>query len=95
VDAEAESLAGGVALTEARLRELATAASGVEVYRYGTLPVWRLIRVDSTLYVGSFSTSWEGHESATYKLAITSDGPLYDGFRRLFDAMLADARRVV
>ncbi|WP_329564650.1 helix-turn-helix domain-containing protein [Kitasatospora sp. NBC_01266] len=89
-----ESLAGGVRLAETRLRELA-ASSPVEVYRYSSLPVWRIIRLDSTLYVASFATSWEGHESATYKLVATPHGPLYQGFRRLFDSMLKDAQQVI
>lgn len=90
-----ESLASGVLLAEARLRELAAAGGGVEVYRYNTLPIWRVVRLDTTLYVGSFSATWEGHESATYKLVGTPYGPLYDGFRRLFDSMLTDAHRVI
>ncbi|MFE0459702.1 helix-turn-helix domain-containing protein [Kitasatospora sp. NPDC058965] len=91
----AESLASGVVLAEARLRELAASDGGVEVYRYRTLPVWRIIRLDSTLYVASFSASWEGHESATYKLVATPQGPLYGGYCRLFAAMLTDAHRVI
>ncbi|GAA1216667.1 hypothetical protein GCM10009665_03170 [Kitasatospora nipponensis] len=89
-----ESLAGGVRLAESRLRELA-AGGTVEVYRYSSLPVWRIIRLDTTLYVASFASTWEGHESATYKVVATPHGPLYQGFRRLFDSMLADAQRVI
>ena len=90
----AESLAGGVRLAEARLRELA--ASGiVEVYRYATLPVWRIIRLDTTLYVAAFAGAWEGHESATYKLLATPHGPLHAGFRRQFDSMVQHAQRVI
>ncbi|MFD5085243.1 helix-turn-helix domain-containing protein [Kitasatospora sp. NPDC058201] len=89
-----ESLAGGVRLAEARLRELSEVGH-VEVYHYRTLPVWRVIRLDKTLYVSAFDADWEGHESATYKVLATPYGPLYRGWRRLFDAMVADAERVI
>jgi transcriptional regulator with XRE-family HTH domain len=89
-----ESLAGGVQLAEARLRELADACD-VQVYRYGMLPTWRVIRTDSTMFVGAFDAGWEGHESATYKVMETPHGPLYRGFRRMFDAILDGAERTV
>ncbi|MFF7888606.1 helix-turn-helix domain-containing protein [Streptomyces sp. NPDC020794] len=90
----AESLAGGVRLAEARLRELAD-SSEIEVYRYRMLPTWRLIRTDSTLFVSAFDAGWEGHESATYKVMETPHGPLFRGFRRMFDAIVDGAQRTV
>ncbi|MET9610573.1 helix-turn-helix transcriptional regulator [Streptomyces sp. NPDC006512] len=90
----AESLAGGVRLAEARLRELAGICD-IEVYRYGMLPTWRLIRADSTMFVGAFDVGWEGHESATYKVMETPHGPLFRGFRRMFDALIEGAERTV
>lgn len=90
----AESLSGGIRLSEARLRELA-ADGGVEVYRYRTLPVWRAIRLGSVMYVGAFDAEWEGHESATYKLVRTPGGPLWAGLARLFDAMVEDSTRII
>ncbi|MGW7363057.1 helix-turn-helix domain-containing protein [Streptomyces sp. NPDC054841] len=89
-----ESLAGGVQLAEARLRELA-ATCDVQVYRYGMLPTWRIIRTDSTMFVGAFDAGWEGHESATYKVMETPHGPFYRGFLRMFDAILDGAERTV
>ncbi|MEV6979142.1 helix-turn-helix transcriptional regulator [Kitasatospora sp. NPDC093806] len=89
-----ESLAGGVMLAESRLRELAELGR-VEVYRYWTMPVWRTIRLDSVLYVSAFDAGWEGHESATSKVLATPHGPLYQGWRRQFDAMVAEAEQVV
>lgn len=89
-----ESLAGGVRLAEARLRELAEVGH-VEVYRYRVLPVWRIIRLDTTLYVSAFDAGWEGHESPTYKVLATPHGPLYRGWRRGFDALIEDAERVI
>ncbi|MFE4516287.1 helix-turn-helix domain-containing protein [Kitasatospora sp. NPDC056783] len=90
----AESLTSGILLAEARLRELAMVGH-VEVYRYTTVPVWRIIRLDSTLYVGTFDAGWEGHESATYKVLPTPSGPLYRGWRRQFEVLLDSAQRVV
>ncbi|MEU2866043.1 helix-turn-helix domain-containing protein [Streptomyces mirabilis] len=89
-----ESLAGGVRLAEARLRELA-ASSEIEVYRYRMLPTWRLIRTDSTMFVSAFDAGWEGHESATYKVMETPHGPLFRGFRRMFNAIVDGAERTV
>ncbi|MFJ2731381.1 helix-turn-helix domain-containing protein [Streptomyces sp. NPDC087317] len=89
-----ESLASGVRLAEARLRELANTCD-VSVYRYRMLPTWRLIRADSTMFVGAFDAGWEGHESATYKVMETPHGPLYRGFRRMFEAIIDGAERTV
>ncbi|MFJ1938843.1 MULTISPECIES: helix-turn-helix domain-containing protein [unclassified Kitasatospora] len=89
-----ESLAGGIRLAEARLRELA-GYGRVEVYRYSAVPVWRIIRLDRTLFVGAFDADWEGHESATYKVLATPHGPLYRGWRRQFDVMVDGAERVI
>nr|WP_245661639.1 XRE family transcriptional regulator [Streptomyces varsoviensis] len=90
----AESLAGGVRLAEARLRELAGSYE-IGVWRYRALPTWRLIRTDSTLFIGVFDAGWEGHESATYKIVETPHGPLYRGFRRMFEALVDGGRRVM
>ncbi|MEZ0069468.1 transcriptional regulator with XRE-family HTH domain [Streptacidiphilus sp. MAP12-20] len=87
-----ESLASGVLLAEARLKEL-TDVCDVETYRYRLLPTWRLIRLDTTLFLSAFDEGWEGHESATYKIMQTPHGPLFRGFRRMYEAMLAASER--
>ncbi|MFE3580551.1 helix-turn-helix domain-containing protein [Streptomyces vinaceus] len=89
-----ESLAGGVRLAEARLKELSDVCD-IEVYRYGMLPTWRIIRTDNLMFVGAFDAGWEGHESATYKVMETPHGPLYRGFRRMFEAVIDGAERTV
>ncbi|GAA1589702.1 hypothetical protein [Streptomyces globosus] len=89
-----ESLAGGVRLAEARLRELAGICD-IQVYRYAMLPTWRVVRTDRTVFVGAFDAGWEGHESATYKVMETPHGPLYRGFRRMFEAVVDGAERTV
>ena len=90
----AESLASGVRLAEARLRELSDSCD-VSVWRYSTLPTWRLIRTDSTMFLSAFDAGWEGHESATYKVMETPHGPLFRGFRRMFETVIAGAERSV
>ena len=65
------------------------------LFRSRTLPVWRIIRLDTTLYVSAFDSGWEGHKSATYKVMATPSGPLYRGWRRGFDAVVDEAERVI
>ncbi|MFF2512404.1 hypothetical protein [Streptomyces sp. NPDC058086] len=50
---------------------------------------------DSTMFVSAFDAGWEGHESATYKVMETPHGPLFRGFRRMFDAVIDGAQRTV
>ncbi|KWX01749.1 Helix-turn-helix domain protein [Carbonactinospora thermoautotrophica] len=91
-----EAFTGGIRVAEARLRELADLPGiSLEVYRYRTLPVWRMIGIDGTLFVSVFGEEWEGHESPVYEIRETPDGALYRGFRRHFEAMRADAQRVI
>jgi hypothetical protein len=45
------------------------------------------------VYVSAFDAGWEGHESATYEVMETPHGPLYRGFRRMFDALLGEAEQ--
>ncbi|REK91376.1 XRE family transcriptional regulator [Streptomyces inhibens] len=90
----AESLASGVKLAEARLRELSSVCD-LQVYRYEMRPTWRIIRLDDTLFVSSFDVGWEGHESATYKVMETPNGPLYRGFQRMFTSMVETGNRTV
>ncbi|MFI9763998.1 helix-turn-helix domain-containing protein [Streptomyces sp. NPDC051963] len=89
-----DALAGGVRLAEARLRELADSCD-IRAWRYRMLPTWRLIRMDSTMFVSAFDAGWEGHESATYKIMETPHGPFFRGFRRMFEAIIDGAQRTI
>lgn len=89
-----ESLSGGVKLAEARLRELSSVCD-LQVYRYQMRPTWRIIRLDDTLFVSAFDAGWEGHESATYKIMETPQGPLHRGFQRMFASMIETGIRTV
>jgi transcriptional regulator with XRE-family HTH domain len=94
IDESLEAFSAGIKLSLVRLRELA-ADVPTEVYLYDALPVWRMIGMDDTLYVSSFSAQWEGHESPTYKLMNTTGGALFRGFRRTFDDLRDGAHRII
>jgi transcriptional regulator with XRE-family HTH domain len=91
-----ESFTSGIRLAVARLRELSERSGiAVQVYQYGSLPVWRLIGIDGTLYVSAFDETWEGHESAVYKITETPGGALHRGFRRHFEDLCRSSTRVM
>jgi len=91
------SFASGIKLTLARLEELAAAADGlsVEVRLYDRLPIWRIIRVDDTLWVSTFHADWEGHESTIYEVPESPRGALWAGYRRTYEDLVEHARRVI
>lgn len=90
-----EAFDAGLHLATTRLREIATTGHiAAEIYHYESLPIWRIIALDSTLYVSTFAESWEGHESAVYRIVPTAAGPLYRGFRRAFEDLRCRAVRV-
>jgi len=89
-----ETFASGIRLAIARLRELADRVD-LQVYLYDTMPIWRLIRLDETIYVSTFAEQWEGHESPTYKMPNIAGGALYRGFRRAFEDLCQRGERVV
>lgn len=89
-----DGFTAGIRMSIARLREL-SAVADVQVWLYQALPIWRLFGLDDTLYVSSFTASWEGHESPTYKISPGAGGALYSGFSRTFTDVLAHAERVV
>jgi transcriptional regulator with XRE-family HTH domain len=90
----AESFASGIRLAEARLRELVDAGD-VQAYRYRGLPTWRIVRLDTALYLSAFDAGWEGHDSAVYKIMATPSGPLFRGFCRMFESMVDAGERSV
>lgn len=89
-----EGFTAGIRMSIARLRELSDIAD-VQVWLYRALPVWRLLALDDSLYVSSFTDTWEGHESPTYKISPGAGGALYGGFRRTFTDLLSQAQRVI
>ena len=77
----APSFAAGIKLAIARLEEVAAAGMPVDldVRLYSSLPIWRIIRVDETTWVSSFSGTWEGHESTIYEIPYTPRGSFWVG----------------
>lgn len=92
-----ESFRGGVWLAVAQLRELAEHTDAtVEAYLYDLLPTWRVITLDSTMFVSAFGEDHEGHMSPMYRIDTTaSGGALHRGFRRFAGELRRTARRVV
>lgn len=92
-----ESFADGVRLAVARLAELAEQTEAtVEVGVYDLLPTWRVIALDSTLFVSAFGEDTEGHASPVYRIGSTAyGGALHRGFRRFVGELWRTARRVV
>lgn len=77
-----QEFAAGIRMTMSRLQGL----PGVEVYLYDQIPVWRVIRLDTVMFVSTFGT-WEGHESAMYKIIATPRGPIFHGLARHIEAL--------
>ncbi|MFJ9389816.1 transcriptional regulator [Nocardioides sp. NPDC101246] len=77
-----QEFATGIRMTMSRLEGL----PGVQVYLYDQMPVWRVIRLDTVMFVSTFGT-WEGHESAMYKIIASPRGPLFHGLLRHIEAL--------
>ena len=89
------TLDAGIDLAVARIRELGDLDHVTcEIYQYDTLPVWRIIGIDNTLYVSVFAEHWEGHESAVYKIVASPSGALHHGFRRMYEDLRSHAARI-
>ncbi|WP_236789646.1 helix-turn-helix transcriptional regulator [Amycolatopsis sp. GM8] len=85
----------GVRLSIELLADLAASGATVEGYLYDLLPTWRLITLDSTLFLSAFGEQNEGHTSPMYKLTGSPHGALHRGFRRFSDELRRTARRVI
>lgn len=89
------SFAAGIRLSIERLRELDAQTGSVRCDLYTMLPTWRVISLDSTMFVSAFGESHEGHTSPMYRLTGSPHGALHRGFRRFIDELRRTARRVV
>jgi transcriptional regulator with XRE-family HTH domain len=91
-----ESFVGAAALSESRLRDLAAhAGASIMVYHYRSVPIWRIIHTDETMFVGTFDTLREGHSSPVYQLPARVDGTLYRAFCRVFEETVVASERVI
>ncbi|MEI7055632.1 helix-turn-helix transcriptional regulator [Nocardioides sp. CCNWLW239] len=84
-----QEFAAGIRMTMSRLGGL----PGVQVYLYDQMPVWRVIRLDTVMFVATFGT-WEGHESAMYKIIATPRGPVFHGLVRHIEALTTPAAAI-
>ncbi|MFG2301524.1 XRE family transcriptional regulator [Actinacidiphila glaucinigra] len=67
----------------------------LEVYRYRTTPVWRLVRLDAATFVSVIGPPADPRGSLVYRLSPTPPGSVLHGFDRWFEAMLGEAERVI
>lgn len=91
-----EAFSTAIHLAQHKLADLAK-KDGIELsaYRYATLPVWRLISVDETMFVSTFDEEWEGHASPVHRLESSGGGALYRGFRRAFDGLISTSEQFI
>lgn len=89
------SFISGLRLSIERLRDLAQETGKVECHLYSMLPTWRVISLDSTMFVSAFGETHEGHTSPMYRLTGSPHGALHRGFRRFIDELRRTARQVV
>lgn len=90
----AESFAAGIRLSLSRLAEFeGHPFVHLQVKVYDSLPTWRILGFDQTLYLSAFGATSEGHRSGLYKLTAAAEGVLHAGFRRYFDDLWREARR--
>jgi len=86
------SFAAGIRMSITRLAELADLPHlDVQVAVYDSLPVWRIIRADRSLFLSLFDGAAEGHQSEVHRI----EGMLLDGFRRELGDRWSTARRVL
>jgi transcriptional regulator with XRE-family HTH domain len=91
-----EGFAAGIRLSITRLAELADCLSvSLQVALYQDLPTWRIIRLDSTLFLSAFGRWSEGHRSGMYKLSAAVNGVLHAGFVRHFEDVWQRSRLVL
>lgn len=91
----AESFSAGVSHSIARIKELDAGGGNVELYLYSTTPIWRILRLDQTLFVSAFTTHHEGHTSPMHKLVPTRTGVLHAAFLRTLEAYARTSTRII
>jgi hypothetical protein len=89
------SFAAGIRFSIERLRELNEQTGTVGCWLYTLLPTWRVIALDSTMFVSAFGENQEGHTSPMYRLTGSPHGALHRGFSRFTDELRRGARQVV
>jgi transcriptional regulator with XRE-family HTH domain len=95
IDETYGSFAAGIRLSIERLRDLAAEGGDIEVHVYDSLPTWRVIGLDATLFLSAFGETHEGHTSPMYKITGSPHGALHRGFHRFMEELRRTSRRVV
>jgi hypothetical protein len=90
-----DSFAAGIRFSIERLRELNRQTATVTCWTYDLLPTWRVIALDSTMFVSAFGESHEGHTSPMYRLTGSPHGALHRGFLRFTGELRRTARQVI
>lgn len=89
------SFSAGIQLSLERLAELADEGADIQVHVYDLLPTWRVLGLDTTLFVSAFGEAHEGHTSPMYKITGSPHGALHRGFRRFINELRRTSRRVI
>lgn len=90
-----ESFNQGISLGISKLREMmGRTAHAVELYIYDELPIWRIIRLDETMYVSTYVPGKEGQSSQMFKIVRQSGAVLFEAYLRVIEAMLSQATPV-
>ena len=93
VGESAASFSAGIDLALTRLSELTGHTHiDLEARVYESLPTWRILSFDDSLYLGTFGPYSEGHRSSIYRLTAAADGVLHGGFLRYFNDQWRQAR---
>lgn len=81
---------------EELLHELADEGTlKLEVYRYRTQPVWRMVRLDNTVFVAVIGPRSDTRTSMVYRLAPTPPGSVAYGFSKHFETALQESERII
>jgi transcriptional regulator with XRE-family HTH domain len=90
-----DAFTAGIRLSISRLAELRDhPLVDLQVALYPDLSIWRIMRLDDTLYLSAFGRWLEGHRSGMYKLTAAANGVLHSGFVRHFEDVWQRSRRV-
>jgi hypothetical protein len=95
IDESYDSFAAGIRFSVERLRELNSQTSTVSCWLYSLLPTWRVIGLDSAMFLSAFGENHEGHTSPMYRLTGSPHGALHRGFHRFTEELRRTARQVV
>ncbi|MBB5913598.1 putative XRE-type DNA-binding protein [Nocardia transvalensis] len=90
-----ESFVAGIRLSIARVKEMAAANRPVQIYLYSHAPVWRIIKLDSSLFVSAFTDYHEGHSSPTHRVEPNRHGVLHHAFVRTLEQNFATGCRII